>query len=72
MINYFKLKRNEIKVKAMLYEVIVNVIDNQKDIFDLLQKLFIALKDVPIDELKAEFVRQLAEIIHKENNNKED
>ncbi len=72
MIKYFKLKRNEIKVKAMLYEVIVNVIDNQKDIFDLLQKLFIALKDVPIDELKAEFVRQLAEIIHKENNNKED
>lgn len=72
MIKYFKLKRNEIKVKAMLYEVIVNVIDNQKDIFDLLQKPFIALKDVPIDELKAEFVRQLAEIIHKENNNKED
>lgn len=72
MIKYFKLKRNEIKVKAMLYEVIVNVIDNQKDIFDLLQKLFIALKDVPIDELKAEFVKQLAEIIHKENNNKED
>ena len=32
MIKYFKLKRNEIKVKAMLYEVIVNVIDNQKDL----------------------------------------
>lgn len=72
MIKYFKMKRDEIKVKAILYEIIVNVIDNQKDIFDLVQKLFIALKDVPIDELKAEFVKQLAEIVHKENNNKED
>lgn len=71
MIKYFKMKRDEIKVKAMLYKIIVNIIDSQKDIFDLAKKLFIVLKDVPIEELKAEFVKQLAEIIHNENMDKE-
>ena len=52
MIAYIKMKRNEMKVKAMLYETIVGIMDNQKEIAGLLQRLFVALKDVPTDELR--------------------
>lgn len=70
MIKYFIMKRNERKVKAMFYGMIASFLDNQKEVIDLLQKLFVALKDIPVDELKAEFVKQLAEIIHEENKSK--
>lgn len=45
MINYFKMKRNEWKVKAKFYGMIVQLMDNQKDILSALENLFIALKD---------------------------
>lgn len=67
MITYLKMKRNELKVKAALYKMAANIMDSQKDLFDLFRKMFIALKDVPEEELKTEFVKQLAEIIHDEN-----
>ncbi len=67
MIAYIKMKRNEMKVKAMLYETIVGIMDNQKEIAGLLQRLFVALKDVPTDELRIEFIEKLAEVVHDEN-----
>ncbi len=70
MINYLKMKKNEWKVKAMLYGTIAALLDNQKDILKLLQKMYAALKDVPVEELRTEFVSKLAEIIHEENGNK--
>ena len=45
MITYFKMKRNEWKVKAQFYKMLAYVIDNQKDIITSLEKLFAALKD---------------------------
>lgn len=45
MINYFKMKRNEWKVKARFYEMIVNLMDNQKEITTALENLYAALKD---------------------------
>lgn len=66
MITYLKMKKNEWKVKAMLYGTIAALIDNQKEVLELLQKMYIALKDVPADELQREFVNKLAEIIHEE------
>lgn len=72
MITYFKMKKNEWKVKAMVYCTIVTLIDNQKDVFNLLQKMYVALKDVPTEELQKEFIAKLAEIIHKENDSTND
>lgn len=69
MITYFKMKYNEIKVKAVFYEVLANIINGQKDILDFAKKLYIALKDVPVDELRAELIKNIAEIVHNENNN---
>lgn len=70
MITYFKMKKNEWKVKAMFYGTIATLLDNQKDVLNLLQKIYIALKDVPAEDLQNEFISKLAEIIHEENKDK--
>lgn len=65
MINYFKMKRNEWKVKAQFYGMVAHLIDNQKDIIAMIQKLYTILKDVPAEELRTEFVVALAKIAHQ-------
>ena len=72
MFTYLIMKKNEWKVKAMIYGTIAALIDNQKDVLTLLQKMYTALKDVPAEELQKEFVSKLAEIIHEENAGKND
>lgn len=71
MINYIRMKINEWKVKAAFYGIIASVIDNQKELLELLQKMYVALKDVPVDELQNEFISKLAGIIHEENKKNE-
>ena len=69
MFTYFKMKKNEWKVKAMFYGAIVQLMDNQdeiKDMINLVKKLYEELKDVPAEDLQKEFVSKLAEIIHNE------
>ena len=69
MFDYFKMKKNEWKVKAMLYGTIIQIMDNQdeiKDMIDLVKRLYEELKNVPTDDLQKEFVSALAEIIHNE------
>jgi len=72
MFTYLKMKRNEWKVKAILYGAIDALINNQKELLVLLREMYTALKDVPAEELQREFVNKLAEIIHEENIDKND
>ena len=74
MIEYITYKKNEWKVKAMLYGTIIQIMDNQdeiKDMIDLVKRLYKELKDVPTEDLQKEFVSKLAEIIHNENPKKD-
>lgn len=64
---YIKMKKNELRIKNAIYDMIVSVMDEQSDIVELVKKLYITLKDVPADELKSEFIVNLARIIHDEN-----
>lgn len=64
--NWFTMKKKEITLKITLYTVIEKVIAEQKDITTLLSNLYSALKDVPPNELKDEFLGKLAEIIHNQ------
>lgn len=66
MITYFKMKYNEWKTKAMFYGIIISVINEQKDIIDLIQKLYIALKDVPMEDLRKELISQIANLAHEQ------
>lgn len=67
MINYFRMKKAEWKIKATFFGAIASIIDNQKEVLSLLQKMYIALKDIPVEDLQKEIVAKLAEIIHNEN-----
>lgn len=74
MITYFRMKRNEWKVKAMLYGTIAHIMDNQdeiKDMINLVKKLYEELKDISAEDLQKEFIGKLAEIIHNENPKKD-
>ena len=74
MITYFRMKRNEWKVKAMFYGTIAQIMDNQdeiKDMINLAKKLYEELKDVHAEDLQKEFISALAEIIHNENPKKD-
>lgn len=67
MIRYIKMKKNELKVKSMLYGAAAALINERKDILDLIQKLYAAFKDVPAEELRSELVSKLAEMVHEGN-----
>lgn len=67
MTEYFRMKRMEIRLKKIMYESLVNLIESKKDMLTLIKNLYISLKDVPIEELRQEFIMKLAEIIHSEN-----
>ncbi|MBD5494526.1 MAG: hypothetical protein HDR12_09185 [Lachnospiraceae bacterium] len=67
MINFFKMKKNEWKIRAIVYGTIAALIENQKELVELLQKMYVALKDVPAEELREEFISKLTEIISEKN-----
>lgn len=72
MFTYLKMKRNEWKVKAMFYGTIAALMEQQKDILKVLQKMYAAFKDVPAEELRNELISKLAEMIHEEGKDKND
>lgn len=75
MINYIRYKRNEWKVKAMFYGMIVGFMNEQEDIIGiikLVKYLYGALKDVPMEDLQKELVTAITTIIHEENKKTEE
>lgn len=66
MIRYFMMKRNEWKVKAMFYEIIASIMDEQQDIIGFVQRLYVALKDVPMEDLRKEIISNIAELAHEQ------
>ena len=70
MINFIRMKKAEWRIKEMFYGAITTILDNQKEILDFIQAMYIALKDLPAEELQKEFISKLAEIVHEENKDK--
>lgn len=68
--SYIRTKKAEWKIKATVYGAIAVLIDSQKELLSMLQKLYVALKDIPAEELQEEFISKLAEVIHKDNEDK--
>ena len=66
MITYFRMKKNEWKVKAQFYGLIVSVLNNQKDMIELIQNLYTSLKDVPTEQLRSELMGKIAELAHQQ------
>lgn len=68
--NYIQMKKNEWKIKAVVYGTIASLFNNYKEIGDMIQKLYMALKNVPAEDLQKEFISKLVEIIHEDNADK--
>lgn len=68
MFAYFKMKKNEWKIRNAIYNSILGFIENKKDIVNTAKKLFDSVKDMTGDELRDEFIGKLAEIVHEESN----
>ena len=49
----------------VFYKTIASLLNEQKDIFTLLSNLYVSLKDTPVEDLKSEFITELAKIIHE-------
>lgn len=69
LINWYRAKKAELKVKAMFWGILAGVIDNQKPIIDMIGGLYNELKGVSAEELRSEFISKMAEIIHAEREN---
>lgn len=65
MITWIKKKHYENKVMLVFYKTIASLLNEQKDIFTLLSSLYVSLKDTPVEDLKSEFITELAKIIHE-------
>ena len=65
--NYFKMKAKEIRLKLALYSVIEEFVNEKTDIVVTIKKLYLAMKDTPVEELQNKLIDSLASIIHEEN-----
>ena len=61
-----KMKRDEVMVKAMLYGTIASIMNEQKDIIEFVQNMYMALKDVPMEDLRKELISNIAELAHEQ------
>jgi len=68
MITLIKMKINEWKVKSMFYGTIVSVMNENKDIIELVQRLYLVSKDVPMEDLRKELIHNIALLAHEEGN----
>ena len=69
LINWYRAKKAELKVRAMFWSVLAGIIDNHKSIIDMIGGLYNELKGVSPEELRSEFISKMAEIIHAEREN---
>ncbi len=67
MFKYFKMKRNEWKIKAVIYGIIASVMDNQQEIIETVKKIFLSLKDISAEDMQQEFISKITELIYEEN-----
>lgn len=67
MFKYFKMKRNEWKIKAAIYGIIASIMDNQQEIIETVKKLFMSLKDISAEDMQQEFISKITELIYEEN-----
>lgn len=65
-IRWYKMKAKEVKIKLAFYSMITGILDNQKDIIELVQKMYMVLKDVHMEDLRSELIKQIASMAHEQ------
>ena len=62
--NWLEMKKKEILLKNKLYGMILAFADEKEDLVKLVKDLYTELNDIPVNELRKEFISNLTEIIH--------
>lgn len=65
MITWIKRKHYENKVLLTFYRTLSDVLDKQHELLSFLSRLYTSCKDIPVEELKDEFIVELARIVHE-------
>lgn len=62
---WFEMKRKEIECKLAFYSFCAGFFDEKKEMLVFINKLFLSLKDVSVDDLKDRFLTELAALAHE-------
>ena len=65
IINYIKAKRAEWKIKATIYNAIFELVDNSKDIVDVVIKSVNVLKNTSDEDFKKQLISEVAKLVSK-------
>lgn len=66
MIKYFKMKKLETEMKFQFYSLLATISNENDKALKLIGNLYWALKDVPFEELRTEFIKEIAFLAHEE------
>lgn len=64
LINWYRAKKAELKIKSMFYGTIASFVDNKSSRLQTILNLIDSVKGLTGEELRAEFISGLAGIIH--------
>lgn len=60
------MKKKEIELKLTLYTYVSTLINERKNVIDLVENIYKALKDIPAEELQDRLIKEIAELVHAE------
>ena len=66
LINWYRVKKAELKVKSLFYGTIASFVDNKSGRLQTILNLIDSVKGLTGEELRTEFISGLAGIIHDE------
>lgn len=66
IINWYRAKKAEYKIKAMAYGFIAEIIDGKQEIVETGKKIFDSLKGASLDEIKGLLIEKIAELAHEQ------
>lgn len=66
LINWYRAKKAELKIKSMFYGTIASFVDNKSGRLQTILNLIDSVKGLTGEELRTEFIAGLAGIIHDE------
>lgn len=63
--DWYRMKREEIKMKLVIYSYINKFMGNKKEIIETVLNTISAFKDSSPEEIQEKFITALAEIVHE-------
>ena len=66
MIKYLRMKKKEIELKLTLYTYASALLNEKKNVIELVGNIYNTLKDIPMEELQDRMIKELAGMVREE------